>query len=223
MRNIVKTLIAAVILAELAFAGYVLFSKDDRAPVETGARNNSAATPEADPRLSGAHVVAGGITGATPPATGTDGLARAPQPSSAGNVAPDSAPAVQHAAQGPKPAAQPHPQQQPTHPRETAVATNAVAPKAGAVPQPEPGRDGHGGGSKAVSTTATDELVRQSAKLDPALPPPSQPAPNRDGLPRRSPNDVAAAMTDQLVRQSARLDPASQSAKPQSPTPPGAQ
>jgi hypothetical protein len=54
----------------------------------------------------------------------------------------------------------------------------------------------------------TDELVRQSAKLDPSLPPPT--GPGRDGPDRRASNPVAAAMTDELIRDSTRLNQAPQ-------------
>ncbi|MGA9917039.1 hypothetical protein [Paraburkholderia sp.] len=70
----------------------------------------------------------------------------------------------------------------------------------------------------------TDELVKESAKLDPALPPPSpSPSPSasasalplpptdqpgRNNADHSGSNPVAAAMTEQLVRESAKLDPA---------------
>ncbi|MFP3563581.1 hypothetical protein [Paraburkholderia sp. SIMBA_030] len=53
----------------------------------------------------------------------------------------------------------------------------------------------------------TDQLVKESAQLDPALPPPPN-QPGRNDLHRRGSNPVASAMTDQLVRESAKLDPA---------------
>jgi len=53
----------------------------------------------------------------------------------------------------------------------------------------------------------TELLVRESAKLDPSLPPPPPTAPVE--LNRRSSNPVADAMTDQLVKESARVAPAS--------------
>jgi hypothetical protein len=61
----------------------------------------------------------------------------------------------------------------------------------------------------------TDELVRESAKLDPSLPPPDRNSlsslsapPSRDTTRRHGTNPVASAMTDGLVRESAKLDPA---------------
>ncbi|MEZ0606471.1 hypothetical protein ACAX43_30745 [Paraburkholderia sp. IW21] len=61
-------------------------------------------------------------------------------------------------------------------------------------------------GSYSVAAAMTDELVKESAQLDPALPPPAQPSRNDPYRPGSNP--IAAAMTDQLVRQSAKLDPA---------------
>jgi hypothetical protein len=62
------------------------------------------------------------------------------------------------------------------------------------------------------STPETNELVRESAKLDPSSPPPERSA-SRAAMDQRSSkagtgsNPVAAAMTDQLVRESAKLYP----------------
>jgi hypothetical protein len=62
------------------------------------------------------------------------------------------------------------------------------------------------------ATPETDELVRESAKLDPSLPPPDMSVARaamdqRSSKPGPGSNPVAAAMTDQLVRDSAKLDP----------------
>jgi hypothetical protein len=221
MTKIGKTLIAAVLLAELGFAGYVMFSKDDRSPVETGARTNSSATTSGVDSLSaGARVVAGTVNGAATPASSAHGIAAAPQPSSAGNVAPESAPATRRIVQAPRPEAQSH--QQPSPTLKSADASNVSGSKASPVTGSERGRDDlHRPGSNDGSTAATDQLVRESAKLDPALPPPDPSY--HDGLPRRGSSDVAAAMTDQLVRESAKLDPALPPPKPQSSSRPGTQ
>jgi hypothetical protein len=65
-------------------------------------------------------------------------------------------------------------------------------------------------GSNDVGALMTELLVRESAKLDPSLPPPPPPPPtDRDQVNRRSSNPVAAAMTDQLVKESAKVAPAS--------------
>ncbi|MFM0256777.1 hypothetical protein [Paraburkholderia sediminicola] len=92
-----------------------------------------------------------------------------------------------------------------------AVATVLAATdsKTATVVQPGRGRDGlHRRDSTSVSTSATDELVKESAKLDPALPPPQPAEPFvHDDQPHRGSNAVAAAMTQQLVKESAKLDP----------------
>ena len=62
-------------------------------------------------------------------------------------------------------------------------------------------------GSSDVGALMTELLVRESAKLDPSLPPP--PPTDHEQIDRRSSNPVAAAMTDQLVKESARVAPAS--------------
>ncbi|MFL9867755.1 hypothetical protein PQR67_26580 [Paraburkholderia fungorum] len=67
--------------------------------------------------------------------------------------------------------------------------------------------DSHRQGSNPLASAMTDQLVKQSAQLDPALPPP-QPQSGHNDPYRPGSNPVAAAMTDQLVRQSAKLDPA---------------
>ncbi|MFM0195617.1 hypothetical protein PQQ65_21160 [Paraburkholderia strydomiana] len=71
-------------------------------------------------------------------------------------------------------------------------------------------------GSSDVGALMTELLVRESAKLDPSLPPPpASPTPppssvtDREPINRRNSNPVAAAMTDQLVKESARVTPAS--------------
>lgn len=58
--------------------------------------------------------------------------------------------------------------------------------------------------ARNAETPETAELVRESAKLDPSLPPPQYVPPSNSGQQRASAgsNAVAAAMTDQLVRQS---------------------
>jgi len=81
-----------------------------------------------------------------------------------------------------------------------------------------------GAGSNAVAAAMTEALVRQSAMLDPNLPPPdmSKSVSMRD-VPetssRAGANPVAAAMTEQLVRESTKFNPPAQHA----PAQPGAQ
>jgi resuscitation-promoting factor RpfA len=83
---------------------------------------------------------------------------------------------------------------------------------------------GSGAGSNAVGAAMTEALVRQSAVLDPNLPPPDMSKSVSmhdvsDTSSRGGANPVAAAMTEQLVRESTRFTPPTQHA----PTQPGAQ
>jgi hypothetical protein len=83
---------------------------------------------------------------------------------------------------------------------------------------------GSGAGSNAVAAAMTEALVRQSAMLDPNLPPPdmSKSVSMRDApetSSRAGANPVAAAMTEQLVRESTKFNPPAQHA----PAQPGAQ
>ncbi|MFM0220757.1 hypothetical protein [Paraburkholderia dipogonis] len=154
------------------------------------------------------HVTADNAAGTLPRSASTDDSARVPMQSVEGHIAPAPEPSTQHAAEVPRQEAQPHPQT-PQTPQTPALAA-APAPadsKAAAVQQTGHGRDGlHRRDSSSVSSAATDELVKESAKLDPALPPPEPFV--HDDQPHRSSNAVAAAMTQQLVKESAKLDPA---------------
>jgi hypothetical protein len=83
---------------------------------------------------------------------------------------------------------------------------------------------GPGSGSNAVAAAMTEALVRQSAMLDPNLPPPdmSKSVSMRDApetSSRAGANPVAAAMTEQLVRESTKFNTPAQHA----PAQPGAQ
>lgn len=67
-------------------------------------------------------------------------------------------------------------------------------------------------GYPPISGVEIGPLVRESAKLDPSLPPPNMSAARaatdqRSSKPGSGANPVAAAMTDQFVRNSARIDP----------------
>ncbi|MBK5087219.1 hypothetical protein IQ287_14595 [Burkholderia sp. R-69927] len=102
-----------------------------------------------------------------------------------------------------------------TRTREPVAVHSYVEPKINPVWRTESRRDSsHRHGSNPVASAMTDELVKESAKLDPALPPPTQPAlsptaqPSHNDPYRPGSNPIAAAMTDQLVRESAKLDPA---------------
>lgn len=127
-------------------------------------------------------------------------------------AAPASSPAAAQVTGQPKPEAQP--KQAPS----TAVASVNVqdsgAPKVVPAHRAQHERDGLD--RRAITTQGatpeTDELVRESAKLDPSLPPPDMSAARaavdqRSSKPGTGSNPVAATMTDQLVRDSAKLDP----------------
>jgi hypothetical protein len=208
MTNTGKALITGVFLAGLGFASYLLFPKGAPSTTETGSGMNSSATMATlDPRVGDAHVVSGSVVRAAPSTGSTDDVAKAPQPSPAGTVAPEPGPPARHLANEPRPEALSH--QQPAHTLESADVEESFGSKAGPARRVERERDGlRRHGSNQVSSAMTDELVRQSAKLDPSLPPPT--GPGRDGPDRRASNPVAAAMTDELIRDSTRLNQAPQ-------------
>ncbi|NPT47592.1 hypothetical protein GNZ12_41155 [Paraburkholderia sp. 1N] len=102
-----------------------------------------------------------------------------------------------------------------TRPREPVAVRRYVEPKSSPPSRTESRHDSlQRHGSNPVASAMTDELVKGSAKLDPALPPPSAlpmpppDQPSRNNADHRGSNPVAAAMTEQLVRESAKLDPA---------------
>jgi hypothetical protein len=219
MRNTRKTLIITVLLAELAVGAYLVFHKGDEAGPEMHATQDGySQEEESDPAISDTHVTAGSIAGAVAPASSTENAAVAPMQSTVGNVpAPDAVrPPVENTAQAPQPVAKPNPEPVPTpdaantaaNTRDTSVPQTRPAP----IARTDATRDyARSRNAKPATSAMTDELVRQSAQLDPALPPPdpavTAPAPVVRADPSHRSNPVAAAMTDSLVRDSARLDP----------------
>ncbi len=212
MRNIVKAVIVGVVLAEFAFAAYLLSPKGDEATnAPDTAANHPAAVALADLQSSGTRVTAGSVIGAPPPDTSPNDTVRAPAQSVEGRIAPEAAPLAARPAQAPRHIAQSHSQSVHTPaPAGGSIASNS---KPAAVAQTGRGRDGphRHDSTKPVASAMTDQLVKESAKLDPSLPPPdpsrlSAPSAHGDRA-RRGSNAVAAAMTDQLVRESAKLDP----------------
>ncbi|REE24168.1 hypothetical protein B0G71_7469 [Paraburkholderia sp. BL27I4N3] len=210
MRKIGKALVVGLVLAEVGFAVYLLSPKSDPATRDPAAVSDGSAASASDKVQSGTlHVTADHAIGTPPPGASADIATRAPAPSPAQSVqghitsAPERS--TKHAAQLPQQPAQPHPQTVQTPAVATVLA--GTDSKAATVVQPARSRDGlHRRDSTSRSTSATDELVKESAKLDPALPPPEPVA--HDDQPRRGSNAVGAAMTEQLVRESAKLDPA---------------
>jgi hypothetical protein len=170
------------------------------------------------------HVTEGSIGQSKPSGAITKSTAIAQQPvvpAPALAPAPAPAPAPMTAAPASSLAAtqvtgQPKPQAQPKQAPSTAVASVNVqdsgAPK---VVPAQRTRRGRGLDRRAIATQGatpeTDELVRESAKLDPSLPPPTSLPPSslgaRASADQRGTYQSGAAMTDQLVRDSAKLDP----------------
>ncbi|MFM0087650.1 hypothetical protein PQR46_12040 [Paraburkholderia sediminicola] len=183
--------------------------------------DESAHPPAVDSRVID-HVTEGSIGQSKPSSAITKSTTIAQQPVVPA-PAPAVAPAPMTAAPAPSPAAaqvtgQPKPAAQPKQAPSTAVASVNVqdsgAPKV--VPAQRVQRRRDGLDRRAITsqgaTPETDELVRESAKLDPSLPPPDMSAARaamdlRSSKPGTGSNPVAAAMTDQLVRDSAKLDP----------------
>jgi len=223
MRNTGKVLVVALVLAEVAFGAYFLTHNEDQSAPPADA---TATTATAGSRLDGTHITAGSVAGTAQPAPATNNAARTVQPapskdtapraptqSQVGSIAPETDLSAKRPVQAPQPKTQPR-QELARAPAPAPVEASAsVAAKPGSVPPSARARDNtsrQNPGSNAVASSFTDQLVKESAKLDPSLPPPSPSAPPlvRDDRSRRGPNPVAAALTDQLVRESSKLDPA---------------
>jgi hypothetical protein len=216
----------------LAIAGttYLMLLQADRREMAeaTAAMDESARHPAVDSRASD-HVTEGSIDPSKPSGAITQSTAIAqqpvvstPAPAPAPAPALAVAPAPMTAAPASSPAAaqvagQPKPQAQPKQAPSTTVASVNVqdsgAPKVVPAQHAQRGRDGLDQRALTTqgSTPETEELVRESAKLDPSLPPPTSLPPaslgNRASTDQRGTYQAGTAMTDQLVRDSARLDP----------------
>ncbi|CAN7686537.1 hypothetical protein LJR034_005607 [Caballeronia sp. LjRoot34] len=218
-RNIL--MIIGGLLVGAAGTTYLMFLQaDHRAMAEaTAAMDESARTPVVD-SLASDHVTEGSIGQSTPSGAITQSTAIAQPPVV---PAPAVAPVPKTAVLASSPAAaqvtgQPRPEAQPKKAPSTVVASVNVqdsgAPKVVSAQRGQRGRDGLNRHAMTTqgATLETDELVRESAKLDPSLPPPDMSAARaamdqRGSKPGTGSNPVAAAMTDQFVRNSARLDP----------------
>ncbi|NPT61233.1 hypothetical protein GNZ13_43560 [Paraburkholderia sp. 5N] len=223
-------IIGGLLLVAAGTTYLMLLQADRRAMAEvTAAMDESARPPVVDSRVSD-HVTEGSIGESKPSGAITKSTANAqqpvvPAPASVPAPAPALAvaPAPMTAAPASSPAAaqvtgQPKPEAQPKQAPSIAVASVNVqdsgAPKVVPAQRAQHGRDGLD--RRAITTQGatpeTDELVRESAKLDPSLPPPDMSAARaamdqRSSKPSTGSNPVAAAMTEQLVRDSAKLDP----------------
>jgi hypothetical protein len=175
MTNTAKSLIAGALLVELGFALYLLFPKDDE-PTETDAgMSSSAITAVIDYRFSDVHVAGGSVVPAAPPTRSTDDITAAPPPSPVENVAPEPGPAGMEVTKESRPEAQSP--QQPAHTPQSTDDKKSLPLKAHRAPRIERGRDDlHRPGSNQVAAAMTDELVRESAKINPAPQPPKRPA-----------------------------------------------
>jgi hypothetical protein len=230
MRNIRTSLIVGVLVVELVFGVFLLLHRNHRATVDPDPATGSTAELTAvAPQSGDIHVTAGTVVGAAPlsantaanigtnTGTNTAKAAAGTQQSTSGTVMSASDSPVKSPVQVPRPAT---PAREPVAARAYAY----VPPKTDVAPQTDTRRDGsHRRGVNPVGAAITDALVKESAKLDPALPPPTPSAQavqpvqptqpveptqaSLDDLYRRGSNPVAAAMTQQLVKESAKLDP----------------
>ncbi|MBN6732305.1 hypothetical protein [Burkholderia multivorans] len=222
-----KTLmIAGGLLVAAAATGYVMLLRaDHRAIAEAGLADSSApgaapAPAVATPPADDGHTAQGAIA---PPVAKAASAAHPTLSASSAPAALAPAPAVAAAPPAPAPA---RPAATPSVKVVTVDAQDAPAPAHAAPPQQHARRQRDGierhAAVKPATTKAemkaetpeTAALVRESAKLDPSLPPPTMPVVATTGTAHTSAarhgassgaNPVAAAMTEQLVRESTNL------------------
>ncbi|MBU9452392.1 hypothetical protein [Burkholderia multivorans] len=222
-----KTLmIAGGLLVAAAATGYVMLLRaDHRAIAEAGLADSSApgaapAPAVATPPADDGHTAQGAIA---PPVAKAASAAHPTLSASSPPAALAPAPAVAAAPPAPAPA---RPAATPSVKVVTVDAQDAPAPAHAAPPQQHARRQRDGierhAAVKPATTKAemkaetpeTAALVRESAKLDPSLPPPTMPVVATTGTAHTSTtrhgassgaNPVAAAMTEQLVRESTNL------------------
>ncbi|MDR9174614.1 hypothetical protein [Burkholderia multivorans] len=224
-----KTLmIAGGLLVAAAATGYVMLLRaDHRAIAEAGLADSSApgaapAPAVATPPADDGHTAQGAIA---PPVAKAASAAHPTLSASSAPAALAPAPAVAAAPPAPAPA---RPAATPSVKVVTVDAQDAPAPAPAHAAPPQQHarrqRDGierHAAVKPATTkaemkaeTPETAALVRESAKLDPSLPPPTMPVVATTGTAHTSTtrhgassgaNPVAAAMTEQLVRESTNL------------------
>ncbi|MCO8609087.1 hypothetical protein KGP95_04995 [Burkholderia multivorans] len=222
-----KTLmIAGGLLVAAAATGYVMLLRaDHRAIAEAGLADSSApgaapAPAVATPPAADGHTAQGAIA---PPVAKAASAAHPTLSASSPPATIAPAPAVAAAPPAPAPA---RPAATPSVKVVTVDAQDAPAPAHAAPPQQHARRQRDGierhAAVKPATTKAemkaetpeTAALVRESAKLDPSLPPPTMPVVATTGTAHASTtrhgassgaNPVAAAMTEQLVRESTNL------------------
>lgn len=200
MRNVRTSLIVGVLVVELIFGVFLLLQKSHRSTADSDVTTNgSVELASASPQLGDTHVTAGSVVGAAP-LSGNAATGSGQSTSGAVVTASDSPPA-KGIEQVPRPS---------TRPREPVAVHAYVESKTDPIPRTDSRGDSlHRHGLNPAASAMTDELVKASAGLDPALPPPAPVQPSRnDAYHQQGLNPVAAAMTDQLVKESAKLDPA---------------
>ncbi|CAB3773810.1 hypothetical protein [Paraburkholderia humisilvae] len=240
MTKVGKTLIAALVVADLAFVFYIMSPQSDRStgksdPAAEGSVKTAALDPAADSAAGpaangGAQVAAGAIanelpaSATAPSATGANRTIAAapPRPVAVPNVLLERPPAAASTrslatASAPKETPAVTVRQQPVKTVDVANSRQSVDTKARQSSRSEQasntGRssDAHSSGDNPVASAMTEALVRQSAKLDPSLPPPDMSKAitlndSPDTSSHGGANPVAAAMTEQLVRESSRIN-----------------
>lgn len=239
-----KTLmIAGGLLVAAAGTAYVMLLRADHRAIEDSGIGDSAAPVAAAP-AGNDHAVQGTIAPPAPAAAMAPKQAAVvpPPPSAPAPSAPaetarvSAAPAVPVVSDKPQPVTKPSapppkvnvvtvdaqdstppappPAAKPVQQAAPAPATAQVTQRA---PRKRDGLERHAAAAPAATKSETPEtaaLVRESAKLDPSLPPPSMTStPSSSGSYRQGSsssgaNPVAAAMTEQLVRQSSNFNAA---------------
>ncbi|MBJ9968478.1 extensin [Burkholderia seminalis] len=232
-----KTLmIAGALLVAAAGTGYVMLLRADHRAIEDAGIGDSAAPVAAAP-ASNDHAVQGAIAPPAPAAaTASKQVAAAPSPSAPTpapaetariDAAPAAAPAVPVVSDKPQPVtkpAAPPPKvnvvtvdaqdSTPPAPAVKPAQSAASAQVTQRAPRKRDGLERHAAAAPAATKSETPEtaaLVRESAKLDPSLPPPPMSSMSasagsyRQGSSSSGANPVAAAMTEQLVRASSNF------------------
>ncbi|CAB3975214.1 extensin [Burkholderia aenigmatica] len=204
---------------------------DSAAPVATAPASNDHAVQGTIAPPAPAAAMAPKQAAVAPPPPAPAPAPAAPAATARVSAPPASAPAVPVVSDKPQPEAKPSApppkvnvvtveaqDSTPTAPPPAAKPVQQAAPASAQVTQRAPRkRDGlerHAAAAPAATKSETPEtaaLVRESAKLDPSLPPPSMSSmpsssgSNRQGSSSSGANPVAAAMTEQLVRESSNF------------------
>jgi resuscitation-promoting factor RpfA len=231
MRKLGKTLVALFIVAELGFVLYIMSPLSDRnsgkSPAGTDATVKAAeADSLSDPgagQVAGGAIAGNGSASADPSSSSRivavpNVLANEAKPHVAASAHTASVPAVVVPRQPVATVVTDAPQLK----QAPAVRKPTLARASPATPSPPQQHDSHPDdgryrGDNSVAAAMTEALVKQSAQLDPSLPPPTN-MPVHDavaansGAARGGANAVAAAMTAELVRESSKVNTPAQAA-----------